>query len=1296
MYVKGAFKVTIFIFIILILLFGISAGKSPDSAEITINKGLSNGNAILLKNAQFDTSIPQPAVVSADISSISQYPDNVDGYYIVQFSGYIREEWKQDVRDTGAVIYDYVPNNAFVVRMNTSVKSQVESLDKVQWIGIYQPSYRVSPVLSSAISPPVDGSVVTQEVSTGGEGVQEDIIILLFNADDNEHVQSEIENLGGKVVDNAGDIIRVRVDGAKIGDIAVINGVNWIEKYVQPVIFNDVAANITNVYDVRNTYGLTGSGQIVAVADTGLDTGDNDATMHDDIEGRILALIDLSDDGAADIFSGHGTHVAGSVLGNGTRSGGQFKGTAPDAQLVFQALEDADGSLDGIPFNLTTLFQQAYDQGARIHTNSWGYDDFYGNYHYHSRETDIFMWEHPDMLILFAAGNEGPEDNTVTPPSTAKNAITVGASENYRPLDSRSDNIDEIAYFSSIGPTDDNRIKPDVVAPGTFIISTRSSMPDATYPRGILDNYYAYSSGTSMATPLTAGTVALIRQYYVDNESISPSAALLKATLINGAANLSLPSSAQGWGRVDIERSLFPASPRTMRYHDSISLNIPESWNVSYYVNDTSEALKITLVWTDAPAATNANPALVNNLDLTVTGPGGTYYGNGALDSVNNVEQVELLSPPVGLYTIKVNGTNIPQGPQPFALVISGALDVTPPSASDEFPANNSYTTNSTTTIAVNITDSGFGVNLSSINITINDSLVAFTNTTITNGYRIQNITSVLYSDGIINVSINVTDNASNSMTYNWSFTIDVTTPTSNTPPDTEFSANATASFDKWVLADLHPGFYWVLRNGTEIVSPTIWTNNTNITVSIDTNISLGDFNYTIQYNDSGGNNGTQNTVIITINDTVPPYASGENPTNNSYVSDNSPQISVNLSDNASGVNPTSIVMKVNGSTVTPTINSIAGGYSVSNHTIIPFSQTQVVTITINATDNNSNILNHSWSFTIDANPPTVTITSPTDGDSTTASSITVSGLVNGTGSPPIITVNDVFAVNTTNSTIFNGTFSATASLLVGSNAIYANVIDAAGNTNSTLINITRNSISSSSSGGGGGGGGGGSSGEERKNILIEKSERINIFQGDNVIYSFEGIPIINVNFTSKISAGWIKSTIEVLKNTSTLVKTPSPLSVYQNINIWVGLYGWANEQSIADASISFKVPIEWIKSNNIDEGSIRLYRYHNNTWNPLPTTRVNQDEINIYYNSPTPGFSPFAITGKSNPPFLVKKAPIPAPVIIENNSDASNIQVLEIESQTLEGKIIFWVLVIIIILSIVAAGYYYTQHRHK
>ncbi|MBA1341810.1 MAG: Subtilisin-like serine protease [ANME-2 cluster archaeon] len=561
--------------IILLILTGISTAGSSDSAEISVDKGLYNENAILLKNAQFDTSIPQPAVASAEILSISQYPGDVEGYYIVQFSGYIREEWKQAVSDTGAVIFDYVPNNAFVVRMKPAEKSLVELLDKVQWIGIYQPSYRISPALSSAISTAAGISAVTQEGNGGEEAACEDIIILLFDAHDNERVLSRIENLDGEIVDNAGDIMRVRIDGSKIPDIAIINGVSWIEKYVQPVILNDVAANITNVYEVRNTHGLTGSGQIVAVADTGLDTGVDDASIHDDIEGRIVQIFDGVGDGASDVCSGHGTHVSGSVLGNGTLSGGKYKGMAPQAQLVFQAIGNTTDVLF-FPSNLTTLFQQAYNKGARIHTNSWGSDDYYGDYLLCSRETDIFMWEHPDMLILFAAGNEGPEDNTVTPPSTAKNAIAVGATQSSR----FGGDIDAMASFSSRGFTDDGRTKPDVVAPGTNIYSTKSCLTEGT-------GDYVRMSGTSMATPLTAGTVALIRQYYVENESIiSPSAALLKATLINGAADMGLSSNEQGWGRVDIEQSLFPASPQIMRYHDNIRLDASESWNVTYCLNN--------------------------------------------------------------------------------------------------------------------------------------------------------------------------------------------------------------------------------------------------------------------------------------------------------------------------------------------------------------------------------------------------------------------------------------------------------------------------------------------------------------------------------------------------------------------------------------------------------------------------------------------------------------------------------------------------------------------------------------
>jgi subtilisin family serine protease len=1056
---NGAKKILLFILIILLMLTGISTARSSDSAEISVDKGLYNRNAILLKNAQFDTSIPQPAVVSADILSISQYPSDVEGYYIVQFSGYIREEWKQAVSDTGAVIFDYVPNNAFVVRMDPAEKSRVESLDEVQWIGFYHPSYRISPALSSAISNAAGVSAVAQEGSGVEEAAIVDIIILLFDAHDNERVLSGIENLGGEIVDNAGDTIRVRIDGSKIPDIAIMNGVSWIEKYVQPVILNDVAANITNVYDVRNTYGLTGSGQIVAVADSGLDTGVNDASMHDDIEGRILALIDLSDDGADDIFSGHGTHVAGSVLGNGTLSGGQFKGMAPEAQLVFQAVEDADGSLGSIPLNLVDLFQQAYNQNARIHTNSWGYDDYYGYYLPSSRETDFFMWEHPNMLILFSAGNEGVDENpdgvidsgSITPPATAKNCLSVGASENNRlaitktygnhnpfdfPIDpvysdEMADNIEGLAAFSSRGPTDDGRIKPDVVAPGTFIISTRSSKASETLWGVYNDNEnYVYSGGTSMSTPLVAGMAALVRQYYIQNESIVPSAALLKATIINGAYNMTpgqygtgatqeiqtRPDNAQGWGRVDIEESLFPASPRTVRYHDNISLNVSESWDASYYVNDTSETLKITLVWTDYPAAANAVTTLVNNLDLTVTGPGGTYYGNGAVDYVNNVEQVELSSPPVGLYTIKVSGTNIPLGPQPFALVISCAMkEIIAPLASGEFPINNSYTTNFTTAVAVNITDSESGVNLSSINMTVNGSLVPFTNTTITNGYRIQNITSVPYRGGIINVSINATDNALNSMTYNWSFTVDgdapiVTSP--NATPATVESDGIDTTNLSVSANDSFSGINSVSINLSTIGgSPIAAMTNSSDTYYIITNATgagNGTYYLPIKATDNAGNSNTSVNITLFVNDTTPPILSDNIPlsgTNNTI-----PTISINATDRGSGINASSAEMKVEGEQVLLSNPSSGFTFNFTNTTATTFSHGDTVNVTFNVSDDEGHTNNTSWKFYIDTAAPTITITSPAEGYSTTASSVKVTGTVNGTGSPPTVTVNEVTA----------------------------------------------------------------------------------------------------------------------------------------------------------------------------------------------------------------------------------------------------------------------------------------------
>ncbi len=774
------------LFLIIACFFLIGAIFSSGSSKVPVESDLHGNNAILLKNIQFDTTAEQP---DAGVSgmSISQYQADMEGYYIVQFMGYIRDEWKQSVRDTGAVIFDYVPNNAFVVRMNASVKAKVEALDVVQWTGIYQPAYRISPVLQT------------------GRAAGENITVLLFDAEDRKRISEEITGLGGAVLESAGDRIRVHADRSKIPDIAVINGVSWIEKYVHPVVFNDVAANITGVYTVRNTHGLNGSGQIVAVADTGLDTGIDDATMHDDMEGRIVQIYDIVGDGAADLYSGHGTHVAGSVLGNGSRSGGQFKGMAPGATLVFEAMGDStDGLYLPVPF--TSLFQMAYSSGAKIHSNSWGFFGVPGDYLTYSRDVDDFVWSNPDMLIVFAGGNDGVDANSdgivdqgsISPPATAKNVLAVGASENYRPLiagtyggawpldfpanpisaDKMTDDVSGLAAFSSRGATDDGRIKPDVVAPGTYVISARSSVATSVL-WGDYDAYYRYSGGTSMSTPVVAGMAALVRQYYVQNESIAPSAALLKATIINGADNMTpgqygtgatqeiqrRPDSAQGWGRINLSNSLFPVAPRTMHYHDNTTgLSTSQSWNTRYYVNDSSESLRVTLVWTDYkgnPAAVNQ---LVNNLTLNVTTPSDSrYFGNGG-DGVNNVEEVELFSPQVGWYDIRVEGTNIPQGPQPFAIVMSGALVSYNIDSCITISMPGTYTlvrniTNSTASGCIEITSrdvvfDGAGYTIDGVDNPGSEGIDVYKQSAYLTNVTVKNLTSTDWGTGIIYIDV--------------------------------------------------------------------------------------------------------------------------------------------------------------------------------------------------------------------------------------------------------------------------------------------------------------------------------------------------------------------------------------------------------------------------------------------------------------------------------------------------------------------------------------------------------------
>ena len=372
------------------------------------------------------------------------------------------------------------------------------------------------------------------------------------------------------------------------------------------------------------------------------------------------------------------------------------------------------------PSDFNKLFSPPLADGARVHTNSWGSPRNLGEYDGFASSVDKFVWENPDFFVLFAAGNSGEDKNadgrvdegSIGSPATAKNVLSVGASENLlaeggiqrphgqlrdgdkkygvEPLksDTLSNNPDGIAVFSSRGPTTDGRLKPEIVAPGTNIVSTRSHHPRATLLWGAYDEQYVYAGGTSMATPLTAAAAVVARQYLTQKAGVAvPSAALLKATLVHSAKDLfpgqygvgpkqellqPRPNVHEGYGRVDLDH-LTRRAESTVFIDSRQGVASGASEEISFQL-DAGNGFRATLAYTDAPASPSAGRALVNNIDLEVVTPSGRVIS--LQDSKNNLEMVELQpgQAEAGAYRILVRGRNVPQGKngkQPYALVVS-------------------------------------------------------------------------------------------------------------------------------------------------------------------------------------------------------------------------------------------------------------------------------------------------------------------------------------------------------------------------------------------------------------------------------------------------------------------------------------------------------------------------------------------------------------------------------------------------------------------------------------------------
>jgi len=363
---------------------------------------------------------------------------------------------------------------------------------------------------------------------------------------------------------------------------------------------------------------------------------------------------------------------------------------------------------------------------VRVHNNSWGSSSaaYTGN----ARDLDLFMWNHKDMIIVVAAGNDGKDANndgvvdagSIGEPATAKNDFSVAATENDRPAnggcaapqsgyancnwgelfstsfttnpikdDKTSDNINGMAAFSSRGPDLDGRIDPNISAPGTNIISAQSSRTSNT-GWGAFNQYYQFQGGTSMAAPGVTGLAALVREFYITRRGVTnPSAALVQATMLNGATDMApgqygtgptqempaRPNNVEGWGRTNLSYALNPTGSTTLDFREGSQLATGQQLTIPYTITG-SAPLHITLAWTDYPGSTSAAVQLVNNLDLSVTASDGTVlWGNGVTngDSRNPFETVDIASPPTGVYTVTVRGSNVAQGgSQPFVVVMHG------------------------------------------------------------------------------------------------------------------------------------------------------------------------------------------------------------------------------------------------------------------------------------------------------------------------------------------------------------------------------------------------------------------------------------------------------------------------------------------------------------------------------------------------------------------------------------------------------------------------------------------------
>lgn len=594
----------------------------------------------------------------------SDVPEGKKRHILVQFDHLPSAEEQAELAEQGILLLGYIPNNTYWASVRTSAEPEKRGETKIaggiQWAWTPPPEYKMSERIDKNEFP------LNARYADGTVRVH----VLIFEDVSKTEAIDAIGSAGSNVQFLnwiTKKIAAVRTPLTVSADIAALDQVAWVEPASPSKIpFNETAAQRIKAEALRNApLNLDGNDVTVGVWDNGA------VFAHTDFGNR-LTIVDHAE------ADEHATHVAGSVAGSGIGDS-MAKGMAPAALIRSYDWDNAETEMRqaaaSVPISnhsygfITGWYRDSEDR-------LWKEDDSgFGQYSATAQDWDEIVYD-TGMLIFKAAGNDrndgpdcpnGPECDgpydCIPQQGVSKNIIAVGA----------TNDTDGMTEFSSWGPANDGRVKPDLCANG---YSIRSTMPNGGY--GIM-------SGTSMASPVAAGTGAILFQHFKNITGNAPKPETLKALMIHGAEDLGRigPDYEFGWGLINAEETADLITQRAWQT-GAVSTGTVQTYPIT--VSENTAELKATLVWTDYAAEPLATICLANDLDMVLIDPNGIEYKPWILDGTNptanavrgvnhldNVEQVVVTNPIAGEWTVSISGYAVPKNPpQNFTVTAEG------------------------------------------------------------------------------------------------------------------------------------------------------------------------------------------------------------------------------------------------------------------------------------------------------------------------------------------------------------------------------------------------------------------------------------------------------------------------------------------------------------------------------------------------------------------------------------------------------------------------------------------------